>query len=140
MAANKTVQNDGSVRSFLDAIPDRQKKREARRLATLMRRLTGHRARMWGDSIVGFGKYHYRYASGREGDWALVGFSPRKQNLAVYIMPGFEPFAALMKKLGNYKTGKSCLYIKTLADVDETVLEKLILGSVQLMRERYPAE
>jgi hypothetical protein len=112
MAANKTVQNDGSVRSFLDAIPDPQRKREARRLATLMRRLTGHRARMWGDSIVGFGKYHYRYAS----------------------------FAALMKKLGNYKTGKSCLYIKTLADVDETVLEKLILGSVQLMRERYPAE
>ena len=139
MAGNKTIENNASVRSFLDAIPDTQRKGDAKRLATMMRRLTGHRARMWGDSIVGFGRYHYRYASGREGEWALVGFSPRKQNLAVYVMPGFEPFAALMKKLGKYKTGKSCLYIKTLADVDETVLEQLILESVELMRERYPA-
>ena len=139
MAGNKTIENNASVRSFLDAIPDTQRKGDAKRLAGMMRRLTGHRARMWGDSIVGFGRYHYRYASGREGEWALVGFSPRKQNLAVYVMPGFKPFAALMKKLGKYKTGKSCLYIKTLADVDETVLEQLILESVELMRERYPA-
>jgi hypothetical protein len=139
MAGNKTVRNDASVRSFLDAIPDTQRKRDARRLAQMMRRLTGHRARMWGASIVGFGRYHYRYASGREGEWALVGFSPRKQNLAVYIMPGFEPFRELMKKLGKHKTGKSCLYINALADVDEAVLEELILESVELMRERYPA-
>ncbi len=139
MAGNKTAESNASVGSFLETIPDTQRKHDASRLATMMRRLTGHRAKLWGDSIVGFGRYHYRYASGREGEWALVGFSPRKQNPAVYIMPGFEPFAALIKKLGKYKTGKSCLYIRTLADVDENVLEPLILESVELMRERYPA-
>ena len=92
---------------------------------------------MWGSSIVGYGEYHYKYASGREGDWALVGFSPRKQNLSVYIMPGFSAYDSLMKKLGKYKTGKSCLYINKLEDVDESVLEKLIVESVKSMRERY---
>ena len=92
---------------------------------------------MWGPSIVGYGKYHYRYSSGREGDWMLVGFSPRKQNLSVYIMPGFKSFASLLRRLGKYKTGKSCLYINSLADVDEAVLEQLISESVKLMRERY---
>ncbi len=103
----------------------------------MMRKATGCRAKMWGSGIVGYGEYHYKYASGREGDWAIVGFSPRKQNLSVYIMPGFSPFASLMRKLGKYKTGKSCLYINKLEDVDEAVLEELIVESVKLMHERY---
>lgn len=103
----------------------------------MMRRATGKRAKMWGSSIVGYGAYHYKYASGREGDWAITGFSPRKQNLVVYIMPGFDKFPALMKKLGKYKTGKSCLYLNKLDDVDQNVLEKLIAESVKVMRKRY---
>ena len=102
-----------------------------------MRKATGKRAKMWGPSIVGYGQYHYKYDSGREGDFILTGFSPRKQNLVVYIMPGFSPFASLMKRLGKYKTGKSCLYIRKLDDIDESVLDQLISKSVQLMRERY---
>ena len=102
-----------------------------------MRRATGKNAKMWGSSMVGYGKYHYKYDSGREGDFMLTGFSPRKQNLAIYIMPGFKDFGALMKKLGKYKTGKSCLYINKLEDVDEKVLEQLITRSVKVMRERY---
>lgn len=103
----------------------------------MMRRATGKRARMWGSSIIGFGKYHYKYESGREGDYALVALSPRKQNLVVYIMPGFDTFPALMKKLGKYKTGKSCLYLNKLDDVDHAVLEQLIGDSVKVMRKRY---
>ncbi len=106
----------------------------------MMRKATGKRAKMWGPSIVGYGKYHYKYASGREGDFILTGFSPRKQNLVVYIMPGFSPFTSLMKKLGKYKTGKSCLYISKLDDIDESVLDQLIKMSVKLMRERYEVE
>ena len=102
-----------------------------------MRAATGSRARMWGTSIVGFGSYHYKYASGREGYWMLVGFSPRKQNLTLYIMPGFKTFDKLMAKLGKYKTGKSCLYIKKLDDIDESVLRKLVAGSVKYMRSKY---
>ena len=93
---------------------------------------------MWGASIVGYGSYHYRYASGREGEWFLTGFSPRKQNISVYIMPGFGSFDRLLGKLGKYKTGKSCLYIKRLADVDEKVLDRLIDESVGHMRRKYP--
>lgn len=92
---------------------------------------------MWGASIVGYGSYHYKYASGREGDFMVTGFSPRKQALTVYIMPGFSSFKKLMEKLGKYRTGKSCLYIKHLSDIDEKVLEKLIDESVRHMRKRY---
>jgi len=137
MAENKTRPSKVSVVAFLNAIDDMRKKADAKKVAAMMRKATGCRAKMWGASIVGFGQYHYKYASGREGDWALTGFSPRKQNLAVYIMPGFKPFDSLMKKLGKHKTGKSCLYLKTLDDVDESVLEKLIHQSVKLMRKRY---
>jgi hypothetical protein len=125
------------VSSFLDSIDDPQKKADARKVAAIMRRVTGKRARMWGSSIVGYGEYHYRYASGREGDWALTGFSPRKQNLAIYIMPGFDEFPELMGRLGKYKTGKSCLYLNKLDDVDQDVLEKLIGESIKVMRKRY---
>lgn len=100
-----------------------------------MEEITGEPAKMWGDSIVGFGSYHYKYASGQEGDWMLTAFSPRKQNLTLYIMPGFERYENLMKQLGKYKTGKSCLYIKKLEDVDLEVLKELIDLSVKQMRE-----
>jgi hypothetical protein len=95
---------------------------------------------MWGSSIVGYGSYHYRYESGREGEWILTGFSARKQSLVVYVMPGFRTFTALMKRLGHYKTGKSCLYIKSLDDVDSKILQTIIERSVKLMRKRYETE
>jgi len=137
MAENKTRENKASVSGFLNSIEDARKRSDAKKVGAMMRKATGKQARMWGSAIVGYGKYHYKYESGREGDYMLTGYSPRKQNLVVYIMPGFSDFSALMKKLGKYKTGKSCLYLKKLEDVDENILEKLIDRSVKLMRKRY---
>ena len=137
MAENKTKKTGASVTEFLNSIDNPQMRADARKVASMMRRATGKRAKMWGSSIVGYGTYHYKYDSGREGDFMVTGYSPRKQALTVYIMPGFSKFAPLMKKLGKYKTGKSCLYIKRLSDVDEAVLEKLIDGSVRQMRKKY---
>ena len=137
VAGNKTRPTRASVTGFMSGIEDPQQRRDAKRVAAMMRKATGSRARMWGPSIVGYGRYHYRYASGREGDFMITGFSPRKQSLTVYIMPGFKPFASLMRKLGKYKTGKSCLYIKRLQDVDEDVLQQLISESVEHMRDKY---
>ena len=137
MADNKTQPTRASVTAFMAAIGDRQMRADAKKVAAMMRRATGKRARMWGPSIVGYGSYHYRYASGREGDHLITGFSPRKQALSIYIMPGFDRFQGLMSKLGKYTTGKSCLYIKRLADVDEAVLERLIDESVRYMRAHY---
>lgn len=134
MADLKTRQTGASVKAFLDAIEDPVKRADARKLAKMMRAATGRRARMWGTSIVGFGRYRYRYESGREGEWMLVGFSPRKQNISIYIMPGFDRFGSLLARLGNFKTGKSCLYVKRLDDVDEEVLGELIRESVAVMR------
>ncbi len=137
MAENKTKPTKASVAAFINAIEDKARRTDVRKVANMMRQATGKRARMWGPSIVGYGTYHYKYESGREGDFMVTGFSSRKQALTVYIMPGFEKFAALMAKLGKYKTGKSCLYIKRLADVDEKVLERLINESVKYMRKHY---
>ena len=137
MAEPKTKQTGASVAAFLNGIEDKQKRADAKKVASMMRAATGSRAKMWGAAIVGFGSYHYNYASGREGDWMLVGFSPRKQNLTLYIMPGFKAFDALMAKLGKHSTGKSCLYIKRLSDVDEKVLEQLVVESVKFMRSKY---
>ena len=137
MADNKTRPTRASVTAFMAAIEDRKMRTDAKQVAAMMRRATGKRARMWGPSIVGYGSYHYRYASGREGDYMITGFSPRRQALTIYIMPGFDRFQGLMSKLGKYTTGKSCLYIKRLADVDETVLERLIDESVKYMRAHY---
>lgn len=137
MAENKTKANKASVTEFINSIEDRQKRADVRKVAAMMRKATGKRAKMWGPSIVGFGTYHYKYESGREGDFMVSGFSPRKQALTVYILAGFKRFDALMSKLGTYKTGKSCLYIKRLSDVDEKVLQKLIDGSVKYMRKNY---
>jgi hypothetical protein len=137
VAENKTKENNASVTAFLNSLEDKRKRSDVKAIAAMMRKATGKRAKMWGTSIVGFGSYHYKYESGREGDAALVAFSPRKQNLTVYIMPGFKEFPGLMKKLGIYKTGKSCLYLKKLQDVDANVLQKLITESIRLMRKRY---
>ena len=137
MADNKTRPTGASVTAFMAAISDRAMRADAKKVAAMMRRATGKRARMWGPSIVGYGSYHYRYASGREGDFMITGFSPRKRALTVYIMPGFSRFDTLMSKLGKYRTGKSCLYIRRLADIDETVLEQIIEESVEYMRAHY---
>lgn len=137
VAENKTKATKRSVTDFINSIEDKQKRSDAKTVSAMMRKATGARARMWGSSIVGFGEYHYKYDSGREGDYMIAGFSPRKQALTVYIMAGFSRYQSLMKKLGKYKTGKSCLYIKRLSDVDEKILEQLIVKAVQYMRKNY---
>ncbi|MDQ3472785.1 MAG: DUF1801 domain-containing protein [Acidobacteriota bacterium] len=133
MAELKTKKTKASVNAFLDKITDQQRRKDSQTVLNLMKQATGEEPKMWGSSIVGFGTYHYRYASGREGDWPIIGFSPRKTDLTLYIMPGFEKFESLMAKLGKYKTGKSCLYIKKLDDVEMPVLKKLIAKSVERM-------
>ena len=137
MTELKTKPTKESVKVFIDGIEDDQKRADARRVASMMRRATGSRAKMWGPSIVGYGTYKYENTKGKNNEWMLTGFSPRKQALTVYIMPGFSHFERLMAKLGKYKTGKSCLYIKRLSDVNEKVLEQLIGRSVQHMRKNY---
>jgi hypothetical protein len=138
MGNNKTVVSNTPVEEFVAGIDDEKKRRDSSEMIALMRKITGHEPRLWGSSLVGFGSYHYRYESGREGDFFLTGFSPRKSAFTVYIMPGFERCAALLKKLGPHKTGKSCLYLKNLAAVDRGVLEEIIRDSVEYMREKYP--
>ncbi len=138
MAELKTKPNTASVADFLATVDSPQKRADCKKIAAMMRRATGKRAKMWGPSIIGYGSYHYKYASGQEGDWMITGYSPRKQAITLYIMPGFSQYDALMKKLGKHKTGKSCLYINKLADVDEAVLETLITRSVEHMRKAYP--
>ena len=140
MAEVKTRRNDASVTAYLKRIEDKRKRADAKKIAAMMRKATGESPRMWGSSIVGYGTYHYRYESGREGDWMITGFSARKQSLALYIMTGFRAFTALMNRLGDHKTGKSCLYIKRLDDVDTKVLQIIIERSVKLMRKRYETE
>ncbi len=137
MAMQKTRETAASVEEFLNGIENRTRREDGLALLELMREVTGEEARMWGSSIVGFGSYHYVYESGREGDAMLTGFSPRKQNLAIYVMPGFSAYDSLLDKLGKHKTGKSCLYINKLADVDLKVLRTLVRRSVQVMRKKY---
>ena len=137
MSELKTKQHDGDVNEFLDAVENPRRREDSRRVLELMREVTGEPPKMWGSSIVGFGSYHYRYASGREGDWMLTGFSPRKQNLTIYIMPGFSDFTDLLAKLGKHRTSKSCLYLNKLADIDLEVLAELVRESVALMNARY---
>lgn len=140
MAELKTKKTEDSVTAFLDKIEHVKKRLDCYALLNLMKSVTGYEPKMWGDSIVGFGSYHYKYASGHEGDSALAGFAPRKNNITIYIMPGFERYAALMGKLGKYKSGKSCLYIKSMNDIDPLVLRELVKESVQWMRQQYPQE
>ena len=135
MAELKTKRNKGDVDTFLNSVSDKKKRQDSFTVLELMRQVTGEEPEMWGDSIVGFGSYHYKYASGREGDWFVTGFSPRKQNLTLYIMSGFDEYDQLLVKLGKHSTGKSCLYIKQIEDVDLDVLKKLVQKSVDYMRK-----
>ena len=127
----KTRQTAASVTEFLDKIPDAERREDCLALARILEEITGSKPQMWGASIVGFGSYHYKYASGHEGDACMTGFSPRKQELTIYVMMGFEKYGALMKQLGKHRTGKSCLYIKRLSDVHLPTLKKLIKTSVK---------
>ena len=136
MAELKTKPNEQSVTDFLQAVPDERKREDSFAIMELMKEVTGLEPKMWGDTMIGFGTYHYKYASGREGDWFVTGFSPRKQNLTLYIMSGFDEYDELMKKLGKYKTGKACLYINKLEDVDLSVMKELIQKSVAHMSGR----
>ena len=137
MAEPKTKPTDASVADFLDEIEDEQRREDCKAVAQLMQKVTKTKPTMWGSSIVGFGTYHYKYASGQEADWPLVGFSPRKQNLVLYIASGFASYDGLMAKLGKHKTGKVCVYLNKLADVDQKVLKTLIEDSVKHTKEKY---
>lgn len=137
MAEPKTKPTRRSVKAFIDAVPDPERRKDCRTVMKLMKKVTGVSSKMWGPSLVGFGSFHYKYASGREGDWPLSAFSPRKQDLTLYIMAGANRFPDLMKKLGKYKTGVSCLYLKRLGDVDLKVLEKLVKESVRETKRAY---
>jgi len=137
MAELKTKRNKGDVEAFLNSVPDDRKRQDSFTILELMQEVTGKEPEMWGDSIVGFGSYHYKYESGREGDWFLTGFSPRKQNLTLYIMSGFDEYDQLLSKLGKHSTGKSCLYIKKIEEVDVDVLKKLVKKSVAHMEETH---
>ena len=140
MAGNKTLPTKLSAATFIKKIRDPVRRQDCQRLAKMMREIVGKNATMWGSRIVGFGQYHYRYASGREGDFMLTGFSPGTRNLTIYIMSGFDNYESLMNSLGKYKTGKSCLYVRKLDDIDEKVLATLIEKSVRDMRKRYNSQ
>jgi hypothetical protein len=134
MAELKTKPTNASVEKFLNQVPDEARREDCFKIAKMMEEITGNEPKMWGPSIVGFGSYHYKYASGHEGDWPISAFSPRKQDLTLYIMPGFQKYADLLKQLGKHRTGKSCLYIKRLSDVHVPTLKKLIRESVKQMK------
>jgi hypothetical protein len=133
MAEAKTKATEQSVDAFLDAVPDERRRRDCRTVLGMMRDATRVEPKMWGPSIVGFGRYTYKYDSGREGEWPVVGFSPRKTELTLYIMPGFDRYDELLARLGKHKLGKSCLYLKKLDDVDLDALRALIVESVAAM-------
>ena len=135
---NKTTENDGDVMAFLNNVDHEQRKKDSLEVLEMMKEISGKEPKMWGGSIVGFGSYHYKYDTGREGDMLRTGFSPRKNALTLYIMPGFERNDNIMKRLGKYKTGKSCLYVKNLDDIDREVLKELIVAGLEYMNKYYP--
>jgi hypothetical protein len=137
MAENKTKATAQSVSAFLDEKCDAARRADCDTILKMMQKATGEKPKMWGSSIIGFGSYHYKYESGREGEMCLIGFSPRKTEIVLYIVDGFTGYDAQLKKLGKHKTGKSCLYIKRLVDVDLGVLENMIEASVAHMRALY---
>ncbi len=136
MSELKTKVNNASVEKFLNAVVDEQARKDCYEILKIMKQVTKEEPKMWGASIVGFGSYHYKGASGREGDWMLTGFSPRKQNLTLYLMHGFDVHKDLLKKLGKHKTSMGCLYIKKLEDVDKKVLKELVAESVKRMKSQ----
>lgn len=133
----KTKVNDASVDKFIDSLKDEQRKIDCLTLIKFFEKVTKEKPKMWGSSIVGYGSYRYKYATGREGDWMKTGFSPRKQNLTIYIMPGLTPFEDLLSKLGKFTTGVSCLYVKKLEDIDMKILEKLVKESSRYLANLY---
>ena len=137
MAEVKTKKNKASVSDYLNAVEDDQRRADCKVVDKLMEEVAGEKGAMWGASIVGYGSYHYKGASGREGDWMVIGFSSRKQALTLYIMAGFKRYDELMSKLGKYKTGKSCLYVKTLDEVNLDVLKSLIKESYDFMKKQH---
>lgn len=134
---NKTQLTDSSVDEFLNILKDEGKRKDAFEIKSIMEKISGEPAKMWGTSIIGFGTYHYKYESGREGDFMKTGFSPRAQNLSLYIMTGFERHDEIVKNLGKFKTGNSCLYVKKLDDIDREVLKELITASYEHMTNMY---
>jgi hypothetical protein len=138
MAELKTQPTTTSIDALIQGVADEGRRQDCVALAAMMKRVTGAEPTVWSSGIVGYGAYHYKYASGREGDWFEIGFAPRKANLAVYVMPGLDRFGEALAKLGKYKTGKGCLYIKRLADVDADALEALLLSAVTLLRAQAP--
>jgi hypothetical protein len=141
MAELKTKKTKQSVAQFIAGLKDPQKKDDSQALLKLMREASGEKPALWGTAIVGFGSYHYKSSrSSQEGDWPLTGFSPRKQNLTVYIMPGFGKYRVLLKKLGKHKTSVGCIYINKLADIDTRVLKKIVADSVRVMKKRHSAK
>jgi hypothetical protein len=133
---NKTQPTTDDVNAFLETVENPQQKADCQTLLALMSEITGQPAVLWGANMIGFGQYHYRYATGREGNMFMVGFSPRKQNTTLYFSSGAEQFPDLLAKLGKYKTGKSCLYVKKLADVDQAVLEQMIQQSYEYQQQQ----
>lgn len=139
MSELKTKKTRASVKAFVNGVENPQRREDCARVVEIMADITGEKPAMWGTSIIGFGSYHYNYDSGRSGDWPLTGVSPRKQNLSIYIMTGFGNSEALMKKLGKYRTGRSCLYVNKLDDIHLPTLKTLIRRSVAAMRKKYGA-
>lgn len=137
MAANKSNPNSTNPAEFIAAVDHETRRSDAETLLEIMGRTTGYEPKMWGPTIVGFGRYHYVYESGREGDFLIVGFSPRKANLVIYLLPGYEDFTDQLARLGKHKIGKSCLYVNKLADIDQGVLEEMIAISVTTMQATY---
>jgi hypothetical protein len=137
MAELKTKQTDASVVKFIKSVADEQKRADSFALIDIMSQITKQPPKMWGPTIVGFGMYHYKYESGHEGDMCLTGFSPRKAALTLYVMPGFEKYAELMKSLGTYKAGKACIYVKRLDDLHLPTLKKLIRESVKHVAQKH---
>ena len=139
MSTNKTLPTNQKAEDFLKGVEHPQKRADSFKILEMMKEITGEEPVMWGDSIIGFGVYHYKYKTGREGEWPIVGFSPRKQNISIYLMIGFEnELKPTLLKLGKYKTGVSCLYINKLKDVDTSILRTLIEKSYRYMVDNYP--
>jgi hypothetical protein len=139
-STNKTTETTASVTGFIDAVADETKRDDSRRLIEIMQELTGHDAKMWGPSIVGFGTYHYKYESGREGDAPLVGFSPRKAEISIYLNTEFPDKDKLLQQFGKHRAGAGCIYVKKLQDIDIAVLKKMIKASVDSIRKLYPSK
>ncbi|CUI00270.1 DUF1801 domain-containing protein [Leisingera aquaemixtae] len=140
MSQNKTVPTGVSVEAFIASVEPARKAAEAQQLDALFRRVTGYTPQMWGPSLVGYGRYHYRYASGREGDFLATGFSPRKARHSIYIMPGYQDYGAILSRLGKHKLGKSCLYVNKLADIDLEVLAELIRTGLKDLNAIWPVQ